>query len=52
MVQWLRLCTFTAEDVSWIPGQGNRPHVPQLERKKEKRKEGRKKKKAHHNIMW
>jgi len=49
MGQWLRLCTSTAEDVSLIPGQGTRPHVPQLERKKEKRRKERTKRK--HTII-
>ena len=30
VVQWLRLCAPNAEGSSLIPGQGTRPHMPQL----------------------
>ena len=30
MAQQLRLCTLSAGDVGWIPGQGTRSHIPQL----------------------
>ena len=31
VVQWLRLCTPTAEGLGSIPGQGTRSHILQLE---------------------
>ena len=47
MIQWLRVCAFTAEGVGSIPGQGT--EIPQAasgakkERKKKKRESERKK---------
>ena len=40
MTQWLRLCSFTAESVGSIPGQGTKiPQTANAAKKKEREKE-------------